>query len=253
MNILFTLCGRAGSKGYKNKNLRDFLGFPLSYYSLSAIELYIMNNSTINVDIVLNTDSQELIRQVLQQNRLTVHVIERKPELCGDLVPKGAVITDCLIKMGTSLNKQYNMVVDLDITSPLRTRNDIENIINEKVRNSSTDVIFSVTPSRRNPYFNMVKKTNHGFERVVQSHFTTRQEAPEIFDMNASLYAYEPVFLEAGKPIFDGTCGIITMHDTGVLDIDSEEDFLLMQVVARYFYENHHDYGQIYNNLCTWL
>jgi hypothetical protein len=26
MNILFTLCGRAGSKGVKGKNARDFLG-----------------------------------------------------------------------------------------------------------------------------------------------------------------------------------------------------------------------------------
>ncbi len=252
IRILFTLCGRAGSKGFRNKNLRNFLEYPLAYYSLSAIELYMKHNPAVHVDIVLNTDSQELIRQVLQQDRVLIHVIEREPSLSGDSVPKSAVIADCLKKMESKMNKQYTIVVDLDITSPLRTVQDIELLIKEKIANTFTDVIFSVTPSRRNPYFNMVKKTKTGFERVLQSSFTTRQEAPEIFDMNASLYAYEPSFLIAEKLIFSGTCGIITMRDTGVLDIDSEEDFLLMQVIAQYFYANHADYGHIFKNLSTW-
>ena len=37
--VLITICGRAGRKGFKNKNLKIFDGFPLSYYSLSAAEL----------------------------------------------------------------------------------------------------------------------------------------------------------------------------------------------------------------------
>ena len=40
MNILFTLCGRAGSKGVKGKNARDFLNVPLVWYSMANIALY---------------------------------------------------------------------------------------------------------------------------------------------------------------------------------------------------------------------
>ena len=32
--VLISICGRAGSKGFKNKNLKIFDGHPLSYYSL---------------------------------------------------------------------------------------------------------------------------------------------------------------------------------------------------------------------------
>lgn len=39
--LLITICGRAGSKGFKNKNLKTFCGHPLVYYSLSAAELFI--------------------------------------------------------------------------------------------------------------------------------------------------------------------------------------------------------------------
>ena len=31
--LLITICGRAGSKGFKNKNLKTFCGHPLVYYS----------------------------------------------------------------------------------------------------------------------------------------------------------------------------------------------------------------------------
>lgn len=40
-----------------------------------------------------------------------------------------------------------------------------------------------------------VKKTEHGYKKVIDSDFTARQQAPEIFDMNASIYAYNPGFL----------------------------------------------------------
>lgn len=35
-HVLITICGRAGSKGFKNKNLKIFDGLPLSHYSLAA-------------------------------------------------------------------------------------------------------------------------------------------------------------------------------------------------------------------------
>ena len=45
MRILFTICGRAGSKGIKNKNIRDFLDVPLPMYTLAAIDLYLERNT----------------------------------------------------------------------------------------------------------------------------------------------------------------------------------------------------------------
>ena len=41
--LLITICGRAGSKGFKNKNLKTFCGLPLVYYTLSAAQLFIQS------------------------------------------------------------------------------------------------------------------------------------------------------------------------------------------------------------------
>ena len=59
MAILFTVCGRAGSKGFQSKNLKDFLGVPLVYYTLAAIRLW-QQRADEEIDVVLNTDSEAL-------------------------------------------------------------------------------------------------------------------------------------------------------------------------------------------------
>ena len=58
--LLITICGRAGSKGFKNKNLKNFCGKPLVYYSLSAAELFIKKHPELEIDVALNTDSEDL-------------------------------------------------------------------------------------------------------------------------------------------------------------------------------------------------
>ena len=60
MKILFTICGRAGSKGIHNKNIKTFCEFPLPLYSLSALDLYLTKHPECDADIALNTDSLDL-------------------------------------------------------------------------------------------------------------------------------------------------------------------------------------------------
>ena len=174
MNILFTVCGRAGSKGIKNKNIRTFLNYPLPYYTFSVISQYIECNKTDNIDIALNTDSKELIDIANNNPFIDIYVIDRLDELAGDFVAKCSVIQDTFNKMQVKLNKKYDMVVDLDLTSPLRTTQDIKNLI-EKQKELCPDITFSVTSSRRNPFFNMVMKSDNGICQVIKSNYVSRQ------------------------------------------------------------------------------
>lgn len=256
MNVLFTLCGRAGSKGVKGKNARDFMDVPLCWYSLAGIALYLSQNQNKedSFDVVLNTDSEELVRLVQKIKDFPVTILRRDESLAGDRVPKVAVINDCLTRSEELFSKQYDVVVDLDITSPLRKVDDIKNAISKKLSRPDTDVVYSVVPSRRNPYFNMVKEEDGFFCKAISSNFTTRQEVPAFFDMNASIYAYSPYALK-NKPLvgfFKNHCDAIVMEDTGVLDIDSEEDYELMQVVATYLFNHVDGYKEIYDKVLSW-
>lgn len=248
MNILFTFCGRAGSKGFKNKNLKTFCGAPLVYNGIAGAAMYKEKyEKEDRIDFVLSTDSKELIDIVRKQKTLPVNVIRRTEELSGDKVAKAAVIKDCLIQMENREGVKYDVLVDLDITSPLRTVADIRNAIEKKLSRSDTDVVYSVTDSRRNPCFNMAKKENAYFVPVIEMDITTRQEAPAFYDLNASIYAYSTRALKDKDSdiFFHDKCDAIMMKDTAVLDIDSEEDFELMQIIAEYLFEKYPEYGEI--------
>lgn len=234
MNILFTICGRAGSKGFKNKNLKEMNGVPLVYYTLAAIKGYIDKHPYDTVVIAVNTDSEPLVDLIKKQNALPVRFINRKEELAGDVVPKVDVIRDTFLSCD---DFQADLIVDLDITSPMRRVEDIESIICE-YHKGSFDLVFSVVEARRSPYFNMVESKADGYYRkICTSKYTARQQAPKSYEMNASIYAYNPKFLgeSIDKTILDYNCGISVMHDYLVLDIDSEEDFQMMQYLHKYY------------------
>ena len=248
MKVLFTICGRAGSKGIRNKNIREFLDKPLPLFTISAIDLFLKNCPEVEADIALNTDSEELISIVKSNKMREVAIVPRKQTLAGDTVGKLDVIRDTMLEMERRAGA-YDMVIDMDLTSPLRQDGDLEKVYREQ-KTGKWDAVFTVADSRRNPYFNMVTYVEgEGYKKVIASDFTARQQAPEIFDMNASIYAYAPEFLRNTKSIFDGKCGIVKMYDTAILDLDHESDFELMELVARYLFDNKPDFTAIYSNM----
>lgn len=242
VNILFTICGRAGSKGFKNKNLKRLDGQPLIYYTLSSIQLFRRAHPDYSIIIAVNTDSDCLVDMIKEKYRDDCLIyVERIPELAGDTVAKVEVIRNTYLCVKKETGIKFDAVIDLDITSPFRRLCDIEEAVNELVNDMSFDIVYSVVKSRRSPYFNVVEKKKDGFYRkVCDSSFTARQQAPESFELNASIYAYRPQMLEnkIEKTILDYNCGIIIMPDYLVLDIDSETDFEMMGYLLDYFRKN---------------
>ena len=246
MNILFTICGRAGSKGFKGKNLRELNGYPLVSYTLSAIDL-LKNQIDANIDIALNTDSKELQDMISGYPELIL--VNRKKEHGTDSASKFTVIKDTLIESEKLTNQEYDMVIDLDITSPMRTVNNIKEMIDLKLANKKYDVIFSVVHARRNPYFNMVQEKDGFVDIIIPSDYTARQQTPTVYDMNASMYLYDPVFLKSHEAIFEGNCGYILMKDYLVLDIDSEEDYLWMSYLHEKFLTDDVEIEEVYKHI----
>ena len=93
--LLITICGRAGSKGFKNKNLKNFCGKPLVYYSLSAAELFIKKHPELEIDVALNTDSEDLARLVAAEypedfaRVIGLHTYSQSPRRDYDIILTG--------------------------------------------------------------------------------------------------------------------------------------------------------------------
>lgn len=238
-NVLITICGRAGSKGFKNKNLKTFLGTPLVYYTAAIAEDFAKRmTSECNTTICLNTDSKDL-QKLVSDKYYNIKIIDRVPELGGDKVAKMAVWHNSLDIIESEIGMNFDYVIDLDITSPLRQIDDVVNAYKKKIENNDCQLIYSVCESRRNPYFNMVKVENGFATQFAQSNFTTRQEAPAVYDMNASIYVIDADYLRNDKEnmLLKAKSGIYEMYDTAVLDIDCEQDFELMEIIAKNLFE----------------
>ena len=253
MNVLFTICARAGSKGVKGKNPGQFCGIPLAAYTVAAFRLFRQRFGAAYDEILLavNTDSPLLIEQ-MEGTAVEYFYIPRTQELAGDTVAKKNVIKDTLIKCEEKTGRIYDVVLDLDLTSPLRMADDIKGTLEVLEEDAGADIAYSVTPSRRSPYFNMVAKKEDGYyHTVTETEFTSRQQCPACFDMNASIYAYRREYTLEDR-ILPRKEVVWQMKDTGILDIDSEDDFELMEVLAEYFYQKYPAYGEIREEAKAW-
>ena len=183
MNILFTICARAGSKGVRGKNVRCFCGIPLVYYTVAAFEEYKTKYGLADkIHLAVNTDSELLIEQ-LNSIETEYVLIERKESLAGDVIAKKDVIKDTLLEMEQLKGTAYDTVVDLDLTSPLRTAEDINGTLQTLLEDIDADISYSVTEARRSPYFNMVSENENGYyTTVLPSAFVARQQTPACYD-----------------------------------------------------------------------
>lgn len=203
MNILITICARGGSKGIPGKNIKPINGKPLIGYTIDVA--YQFKELFQSVDIALSTDSDE-IQQVASSCGLSSDY-KRPDSLANDTVGKIDAIKDILLYSEQKNQCRYDYVLDLDVTSPLRTLQDLENAFALLQKDEQAVNLFSVNEAGRSPYFNMVEQKSNGYYAQVvkpEGNVFTRQSAPKCYDLNASFYFYKRRFFE------EGYCGAIT-------------------------------------------
>jgi CMP-N-acetylneuraminic acid synthetase len=197
MKILLTICARGGSKGIPGKNIKPLNGRPLLDYTIQAAKRFQATHP--GTDIVLSTDAQA-IREVAKTCGLDSDY-QRPDALGGDTVGKIDVLRDVLLWQEAATGLTYDILLDLDVTSPLRTQDDLSKGLELLLNNPEAVNLFSVSPAGRNPYFNMVEQQENGYYAQVKklpSTVLSRQAAPRVYDMNASFYVYKRAFFTLG-------------------------------------------------------
>lgn len=227
MSILITICARGGSKGIPGKNIKLLNGQPLIYYSIKVAEAFQQKYK--DVVIALSTDSEEIKKTVELLGLKSDYI--RPTELAGDTVGKIDTIKDLLLWEESKLGKQFDYLLDLDVTSPLRNLNDLEEAFKIIENNQEGVNLFSVNNANRNPYFNMVEQKENGFYSQVKQlpqNVFTRQSAPKVYDLNASFYFYKRRFFTEGykSAITDKSLIYVVPHIC--FDLDHPVDFEIM-------------------------
>jgi CMP-N,N'-diacetyllegionaminic acid synthase len=232
MNILITICARGGSKGIPGKNIKLIAGKPLIAYTIEqATRLSVKLNATITI----STDD-ELIKKTADEFGVSTDYM-RPDYLSTDTVGKVDTIEDILKFEESKRNMRFDFILDMDVTSPLRTIKDLEDALRLMVNNPNAYNLFSVNKSVRNPYFNMVEKNSKGYYSLVKTNINgpvmSRQAAPEVYDLNASFYWYRRSFFELETKSVLTKKSLIFVMDHMCFDLDHPLDFLFMEYLMQ--------------------
>ena len=224
MKILCTICFKKNSYGLKNKNFLKFIDKPLYQHTYEvAKKIKNFNN------IILLTD-----KKIDKINSSSNTILVNRPKNLSDkYTAKIDVILYAMKKAEIINNIKYDAIVDLDVTSPLRTVADIKNCIKIFKKKNPLN-LFSVNISRKNPYFNMVEKRNKTYRLIKNlKKYSARQKTPKVYDMNASIYIWRRDTL-LKKQIFTKKTEIYEMPFERSVDIDTKSDFNFNKFVFNY-------------------
>ena len=111
--------------------------------------------------IVVSSDCNKIL-EIAQEAGADL-IIQRPKHLADDHSPKLPAIQHCLKTSEIKLNIKFDMILDLDATSPLRSIEDINGVVNMLEKSYSSINIITGSPSRRSPYFNLVEADKKGF------------------------------------------------------------------------------------------
>jgi len=230
LKILATVAVRSGSKGLKEKNIKPLLGKPLVAYTIEQVLKWGKFDK-----FVVSTDSEK-IAEISRGLGAEVPFL-RPAELATDTANKMDALRHAFLTTQRHYGLEFDALLDLDATAPVRTVQDLENIVG-LFKEKKPDCIFSVVKARRNPYFNMVESGEDGTVEVCKpptSEITRRQEVPMVYEMNASMYIYKREFLldPQNKTPYAKRTLVYEMPEVSRIDIDSESDFRYLEFLVK--------------------
>ncbi|EAL9771367.1 acylneuraminate cytidylyltransferase family protein [Campylobacter lari] len=218
VNALLPMKGH--SERVKNKNMKNFNGFPLYH----AIMKVLLESSYID-KIFINTDS-DIIASDVDKNfdRDRVVVIKRPKEIQGDFVSMNDIIFYDL----TQCNGEY--FLQTHSTNPLLKTSTIDIAIKKFFDGLDLyDSLFSVTKVQTRFYDKNAKAINHNPNELLRT-----QDLESMYEENSNFYIFsKESFSLAGKKRIGLKPQIFLMNKLEAVDIDNPEDFTLAELLYK--------------------
>jgi N-acylneuraminate cytidylyltransferase len=215
---------RGGSKGLPGKNIKLLAGKPLIAYGISlALKMDSVERVFVSTDSRSIADIAECCG---------AEVIERPESLATDIASEWDAWQHAVNYVrGRGLD--FDIFLSLPATSPLRNEDDVDRCL--EALNDSTDIVITVTPSARNPYFNMVSPDEEGYAKLLigNGSFKRRQDIPPVFDMTTVAYVSRPEFILKHRQLFQGRVRQVVIPKERSIDIDDEFDFKFAQALLQ--------------------
>jgi CMP-N,N'-diacetyllegionaminic acid synthase len=221
MKILALIPARGQSKGIPEKNTNLFNGEPLINWSIKAAKL-----APSISEVVVSTEDDRIARIAINAGACIPFM--RPSILSGD----DSLVMDTIIYTISKI-KGFDLVLLLQPTSPLRTAQDIEDIVKFRER-LGVPAAVSVSECKTHPSCVYGRTHEERFELLSGQPFNgSRQVLPPVYIPNGALYLAECAWLEKKRSFVSEETGAFLMPPERSIDIDTEFDWNIAEFLFK--------------------
>ena len=238
-HVFIVIPARRNSKRLKDKNVKDFDGFPLFEWSLAAgLFLKHQLRDSRKISVICSSDDNQIIDLVKKKYSSSILTVQRSPELSDDNAILSDVIVDsiyrladeCVISLDDCLGGSFIL---LQPTSPIRLKNDLVNFCTQ-IKSLGDDLSIVSVNKGYKKIKDIYEIINHD---TVNSGFSIGHIGKKLFErqdilknsssafVDGSLYlGFISVLKEKGFMPSSKTLAFPLSVDCSI-DIDTEEEF----------------------------
>jgi N-acylneuraminate cytidylyltransferase/CMP-N,N'-diacetyllegionaminic acid synthase len=221
MNTFALIPCRGGSKGIPRKNIKMIAGKPLIVWTIEAA----LRSSLISA-VVVSTDDLE-IADVARQAGAQVPFM-RPTDLALDHSSGLEPVLHALDQL-----PQFDSVLLLQPTSPLRTTDDIDGFLN-LVAQKKTPSAVSVTEADTHPYWTYHLNADQTMARFVDvAPVARRQDLPMVFSLNGAMYFADASWLRDNGCLVSAETLAYVMSKEHSVDLDTPLDWKFAELLLK--------------------
>ena len=220
---------RGGSKGLPGKNIKELCGKPLIAWSIeSGLKSKYLD------EVMVTTDSKD-IANIAKQYGASVPFL-RPDVLASDTATSFDAIKHTIEFYKNEFDKEFDYIVLIEPTSPLREARDIDIAI-EQLFNSNADSIVGICKTEdQNPAF-LVFKNEKDFISGYENHdmkILRRQDIKDVYFFEGTIYISKTDVLLNKKTFYhENTIGYVVPKYKS-LEIDDIDDFIMVEAIMKH-------------------
>lgn len=224
MRNIAVIPARSGSKGVKDKNIRQLCGKPLLAYSVeAALKANIFDR------VHVSTDS-ELYQEIAQKYGADVPFL-RKSDMASDTASTWDAMRFALDEY-RKRGEEFDILTVLQPTSPLRTSEDISAAYSY-FQKKEANMISSVCEMEHSPLWSNTLPDDLSMENFEAENIALcpRQALPTFYRENGAIYMIKVEHLLSCNNIYKNKCYAFIMQAEHSVDIDTELDFRIAETM----------------------
>lgn len=210
---------KAHSERVPGKNFRMLGGKPLFRWIIDTL-----TESTKIDCVIVNTDSDILLKDSYLQGHPKLRLRQRAPDLCGDFVSMNKVIADDVFAHPSGA---YLMT---HATNPFLSLKTIEKAINAYYSGleEGFDSLFSVNKFQTRMFNEKLEPVNHDPQALIRT-----QDLPVLYEENSCLYLFSKSSFEMTNARIGLKPSVIVTPKAESHDIDDPDDWRFAQLLAQ--------------------